>query len=442
MTHSQDEIRRIREEYEIKVMGDIPITFVQGQGMYVKDATGKEYIDAISAEWVLNLGYRNQHIIESAKKQMDQIEYVSPVYDCMPRALLAKKLAEIAPGKLKKTAFALSGAGANEVAMHLAMRKTGGQEFVSFYQAFHGRTFGTIPLSYTEPMMLQECKNGLERYLTKQTRLPNFYCYRCHYGLEYPDCGAFCAQFVETALKHSVESKPAGVFFELVQANGGVIVAPELAMEISAKICAENDVALIVDEVQTAFCRCGSLFAADLYNLKPDILTLGKSLGGGFPLAAALATDEYSKLRGWEIGWTQLGHPVSCTASLAMIEVMESEKLADNARRIGGIFMSRLDEMAKRYHAIGDVRGLGLMIGIEIVKDRKTKTPGNEEAHYLVKKACEKGLLLGISGPVFGQYGNVIKFKPAVNLNNELADRILAIFEDVLREAKNQGRIR
>jgi len=441
VTLTQEQIRKMREEYEIKVMGDVPITFVQGEGMYVKDITGKEYLDAISAEWVLNLGYRNQHVIDAIKKQMEQIEYVSPVYDSIPRLLLARKLSEIAPGKLKKTLFALSGAGANEAAMHLAMRKTGGQEFVTFYSSFHGRTFGTIPLSYTEPMMLGECKTGLERYLTKQTRIPNFYCYRCHYGLEYPDCDAFCAQFIESALRHCVDSKPAGVFFELVQANGGMIVAPEKAMEISCKICAQNDVALIVDEVQTGFCRCGSFFASDLYHLKPDILTLGKSIGGGFPLAAAMATEEYASVKGWEIGWTQLGHPISCTASLAMIEVMQKEKLAENSTRMGKILMNRLDEIAKRYPAIGDVRGLGLMIGMEMVKDRKSKKPANQEAAYLVKKAYDKGLMIGISGPVFGAHGNVLKMKPAVNAKREQIEEIADRFEDVLKDAKSQGRI-
>jgi 4-aminobutyrate aminotransferase-like enzyme len=431
----------MREEYEIKVMGDIPITFVQGDGMYVKDATGKEYLDATSAEWVLNLGYRNRQIMDAVKKQLEQIEYVSPVYDCAPRALLAKKLAEIAPGDLKKTLFALSGAGANEAAMHLAMRKTGGQEFIVFYQGFHGRTLGTIPLSYTEPMMLPECKIGLERYLTKQTRIPNFYCYRCYYELEYPECGAFCMQFIETALKHSVDSKPAGVFFEVVQANGGVIVAPEKAMEVGAKICKDNGIALIVDEVQTAFCRCGSLFASDLYHLKPDIVTLGKSIGGGFPLAAAIATEEYSNVKRWELGWTQLGHPVACAASLAMIDVMQKQKLAENAAGIGKMMKDRLNEIAKRYPAIGDVRGLGLMIGIEFVKDPKTKKPANDEVAYLAKKAYEKGLLLGTSGPAFGPYGNVVKMKPAVNLKEEHADKILGMFEEVLKEAKSEGRI-
>jgi len=441
MPYTQEDIRKMREEYEIKVMGDVPITFVQGEGMYAKDITGKEYLDAISAEWVLNLGYRNPQVIDAVKKQLDQIEYVSPVYDSIPRILLAKKLSEIAPRGLKKTLFALSGAGANEAAMHLAMRKTGGQEFIVFYSSFHGRTFGTIPLSYTEPMMLEECKTGLERYLTKQTRIPNFYCYRCHYGLEYPDCGAFCAQFIETTLKHSVDSKPAGVFFELVQANGGMIVAPEMAMKVAAKICAENRVAMIVDEVQTGFCRCGSLFASDLYDLKPDILTLGKSIGAGYPLAAAIATEEYSNVKGWEIGWTQLGHPVSCTASLAMIDVMLKEKLAENSTKMGELLKDRLNELAKRYPVIGDVRGLGLMIGLEMVKDRKSKKPANHEASYIAKKAYEKGLMIGISGPVFGSYGNVLKMKPAVNAKKEQIEKIAERFEEVLKEAKSQGKI-
>ena len=187
---------------------------------------------------------------------------------------------------------------------------------------------------------------------------------------------------------------------------------------------------MIVDEVQTAFCRCGAMSASEVYGVEPDIIVLGKSIGAGLPLTAAVATPEYGHLLPWEYGFTQAGNTLACSAGLAMIEEMEAEDLAGNARRMGAILTGRLLEIQERSTLIGQVRGPGLMIGVDLVRDRATREPANTEAAAVVNEAFRRGLLIGRSGPVFGALGNVVKFKPAVNCTEdevaEMADKFAA----------------
>jgi 4-aminobutyrate aminotransferase-like enzyme len=207
-------------------------------------------------------------------------------------------------------------------------------------------------------------------------------------------------------------------------------------MERASEICKQREVPLIVDEVQSAFCRTGPMFASERYDMEPDIIVLGKALGGGFPLSAALATPEYSTLAPWEYGFTMAGHPVSCAASLAMIEVMESENLMDHSARMGELMVNRLNEIKESSRLIGDVRGQGLMIGVELVQDKSTKEPAFSEAAAVVEAALGRGLMLGRTGPVFGNFGNVVKFKPAVNTDQGDLEDVLDRFASALYEVE------
>jgi 4-aminobutyrate aminotransferase-like enzyme len=331
---------------------------------------------------------------------------------------------------MQKVLFALSGAGAVEGAMHLAMRANGGSEFVCLDQGFHGTTFGTLALTYTYPMMIEGSKEGLDRYLTRQIRVPNYNCYRCVFNLTHPSCDLKCARHIEWAMTHQCDANVAGVIVELFGANGGMVPAPQGYAQVLREICSRQGVAFIVDEVQTALCRTGDMFISNLYDADPDIVTMGKALGGGFPLSAVIAAKGFTDLRGWEAGFTMMSTPAICAASLAMLGVMEDEGLADNSRKFGEYMVDRLREMMDKYTIIGDVRGQGLMIGVELVKDRNTKEPANDLAQSFCDWALNKEkLLVGKTGPVFGNYGNVIKLKPAVNLSKSEADEILERFE-------------
>lgn len=432
---SYEELREVSQRHVLKSMGDEPLGIARAQGVRVTAADGNEYLDAISGEWVVNLGYNHPRIREAVLAQMGDAEYTTPVWESEARTRLAEKLAALAPGDLSKTLYALSGGEAVEGAMHMAMRTTEGTDFVCLDGAFHGRTFGTIPLSYVYPSMYEGSNKGLDSYLKRQIRVPQYYCYRCPLNLERDGCGLACAELIDWSLERAHTHKPAGVIIETFQANGGMIPAPEGYPERVAEICEDREVPLIVDEVQSAFCRCGPMFASENYDIEPDMIVLGKAVGGGFPVSATLVTPEYANLAAWEYGFTMSGHPVSCAAAIAMIEVMEEEDLPAHSQEMGAMIVDRLRDLQERSRLIGDVRAQGLMIGIELVEDKATREPAFDKTAEVVHAALERGLMIGRTGPVFGDLGNTIKLKPAVNSTrdelSEMVDRLEAAFADV-----------
>ena len=434
-------VREETERHLLKSMGDEPLVITRAEGRRMWDADGNEYLDATSSEWVLHLGFGNERVHRAWRKQMETVEFVTPVFESPPRSELAAKLAEITPGRLEKVLFATSGADAIEGAMHLAMRGTnGGSDFVCLDQAFHGRSFGTIGLSYSYPNMLEGSNRGLDRYLTRQIRVPNYNCYRCPLKLKRESCDLACADLIDYSLERAHTHGPAGVIVEAIQANGGMVPAPEGWLQRVDEICDAHDVPLIIDEVQTAFCRTGTWSASELYGIEPDIIVFGKSLGAGLPLTAAVATPEYGELLPWEYGFTQMGNTLACAGANAMIEEMEVEQLGENARRIGALMTERLRAMQERSRLIDDVRGPGLMIGVEVVRDPSTREPANEEAAEIMNEAFVRGLVMGRSGPVFGAYGNVLKFKPAVNSTEAEAHAMLDRFEAALLHVEARSR--
>ncbi len=430
------ELRAESDEHVIKCMGDVDMALISGDGMRVADADGNEYLDAISAEWVLNLGFRHPEVKRAIIEQLDTIDYVSPVFESEARTELAKKLAELAPGRLSKVLYALSGAGAVEGAVHLAMRATGGTDFVVLDAAFHGRTFATIAMTYVDPGMVEGSNRGLDRYLPRQMRVPNYDCYRCPLGLQPESCDVACAEYVDFALQKGHTNGPAGVVVETFQANGGMIPAPDGYLERVHEICRDHEVPLIVDEVQGAFCRCGPMFATERTTVEPEMIILGKALGGGLPLSATIATPEYSELLPWEYGFTQAGNPVACAAALAMIEVMVRDDLPANSERMGGLLVERLEEIEKGSKLIGDIRAQGLMVGVELVRDRETKERAFNETDQVMAACLEHGLMVGKTGPVFGSNGNVIKFKPAVNVGEDEIVEMTELFGKALAEVE------
>jgi 4-aminobutyrate aminotransferase len=433
------EAKRIKQEsddYVIKCMGDVPMALTEGEGTRVKNADGKEFIDAISAEWVLNLGFRHPEVKQAILEELDVIDYVSPVFESDARNLLAKKLAELAPGKLQKSLFAISGAGAVEGAMHLAMRTTGGSDFVCLDGAFHGRSFATIGLTYVHPGMVEGANEGIDRYIPRQIRIPNYYCYRCPLGLERETCDLACADLIDYAMERGHINGPAGFVVEPYQANGGMVPAPEGYLARAHEICKSYGAPLIVDEIQGSLCRCGPMFASERNGVEPEMIIMGKALGGGLPLSNTIATPEYSDILPWEYGFTQAGNPVACAAALAMLEVMVRDDLPANSEKMGNLLVSRLEDIAKDSKLIGDIRGQGLMVGIELVRDKETKEMANKETDQLMAACLEHGLMIGKSGPVFGSNGNVVKFKPAVNVGEEEIEEMTEIFGRALAEVE------
>ena len=430
------ELRERSDAHVIKCMGDVDMALVSGEGMRVRDADGREYLDAISAEWVLNLGFRHPEVKAAIVEQLETIDYVSPVFESEARTELAAKLAELAPGRLERVLYAISGAGAVEGAVHLAMRATGGTDFVVLDAAFHGRSFATIGMTYVHPGMVEGSNAGLDRYLPRQMRIPNYYCYRCPLGLERETCDLACAELIDFALERGHTNGPAGVVVEPYQANGGMVPAPDGYLERAHEISRAHEVPLIVDEVQGALCRCGPMYATQRTAVEPEMIVLGKALGGGLPLSATITTPEYSELLPWEYGFTQAGNPVACAAALAMLEVMERDDLPANSERMGALLGERLREIERGSRLIGDIRAQGLMVGVELVRDRETKEQAFAETDRVMGACLEHGLMVGKSGPVFGSNGNVIKFKPAVNVTEDEIVEMAELFGRALAEVE------
>ncbi|MFN8160825.1 MAG: aspartate aminotransferase family protein [Solirubrobacterales bacterium] len=435
-TTAGEALRRESDEFVLKCMGDVDMGFVSGEGVRVRDADGREYLDAISAEWVLNLGYRHPEVRAAIEEALGQIDYVSPVFESETRTALAKRLAELAPGALSKVLYGISGAAAVEGAMHLAMRTTEGSDFVCLDAAFHGRSFATIGLTYVHPGMVEGSNRGLDRYLPRQIRIPSYYCYRCPLGLERETCGLACAEHIDFALERAHTNGPAGVIVEPFQANGGMVPAPEGYLQRAHEISRAHGVPLILDEVQGALCRCGPIFASERAGLEPEMIVLGKALGGGLPLSATISVPSYSELLPWEYGFTQAGNPVACAAGLAMLEVMIRDDLPANSERMGALLRDRLAEIERGSKLIGDIRGEGLMVGVELVRDRSTREPANAEADLVMGACLEQGLLVGKTGPVFGSNGNVIKFKPAVNVGEDEIAEMAELFGRALAQVE------
>lgn len=432
MSMSIDELKNIGERRLIGCWEHTSVIMTEGKGCTVRDSTGKEYIDCTAQAWTLSVGHSHPRVIGAVKEQIDKLATAFFAYQNIPMLQLAEKLIEISPVNFSKVLFGLCGSTAIEGAMHLAIRYTQGQDFITLYHAYHGRTFTTIGMSYTHESFIQ-VKRGLEKFLPKPIRVPNPYCYRCYLNLTYPECNLACARFVETALQQAADTKVAGVMIEPIQANGGHIIPPPGYLEEIRRICTEYDVPLIFDEIQTGMGRCGKMFASEVFNVFPDIMVIGKGLGAGFPITAVITSEKYAHLEKGEWGFTHAGSPFACAAALAAIDVLLEEGLIENAEKMGKLFMDGLSKLKEKYPVIGEVRGKGLMIGIEIVKDRETREPAVEETQEIVAKALERGVMLGKSG-IGLRGGNVVKIKPPLCITEGEVERVLNVLDEILGE--------
>ena len=431
MNETPKELEKFAKTYIMQNWDHSDLILKEGKGVYVKDVWGKEFIDCTSQAWTLSVGYSHPKVIKAVEDQLHKVVQVFASFYNIPQINLVEKLRKILPKNFTKFAFTLSGADAIEGAMRLAMRYTGGQEFITLYQGYHGRTFTTTGLSHTYPTYVK-CKQGVENFIPKPTRVPNFYCYRCYFDLKYPDCNLFCATFLERALDHAVDTKVAGVLLEPIQANGGHVFPPKDYLKKLRKICTERDIPLIYDEIQTGFGRCGTWFASDAFEAYPDILVVGKGLGGGFPITGIISSEKYDLLDPGDWGSTNGGNPLSCAAALATITVIEEEGLLENAQKVGKMFTDRMKELMKTYEFIGDVRTLGLFLSVEIIKDRGSKKENVEDAKKIVRKALEKGVIIAKSG--IGDVGNVLKIKPPLCISMSEMGKVVDVLEKCFKE--------
>jgi len=404
----------------------LPIVVKKALGASLWDMEGKEYIDCTSQAWSVNVGHCHPKVVAAATEQIQQFTHIRTSFDTVPKLLLAKKLSELGPGRLKKVAYSLTGSDANEGAMKLALRNRPGSMFVTLWDGYHGRTLATLNISWPHP------NNRFAEWGGPVIRVPQAYCYRCPFGLSYPGCGLECVAFAKAAILKNASEPPVAMMMEPMQGSGGMIDFPPDYYPAIRKLCDELGMLLVWDEIQTGFGRVGDWFAANIYHTVPDIMIIGKGLGGGFPLFGILARDDLKSFEPGDHSFTFAHFPVSMAAALASIQVIEEENLLERSRRIGRMFTQALNAMKDKYELIGDVRGPGLMIGIELVKDKKTKEPAREEAHTFVNEALKRQVIFGESK--YLKLGNVVKIKPPLVITEAQVERTLQVFEEITQK--------
>ena len=405
-----------------------PLVIARAKDQFVYDAGGNQYLDFFGGILTISVGHCNEKVNAKVHQQIDRLEHVSTVFATEPQAALAKRIAEVTPGgRLRKSFFTNSGTEANETAILAARCYTGSAEIVALRHSYHGRSSLAMALTGQAGWRL----GGSGALQPGIIHAHNAYCYRCPFGLTYPDCGVECARDLEDVIRSSTSGRIAGMIAEPIQGVGGFITPPREYFEIVAGIVRNHGGIFISDEVQTAWGRTGGKwFGIEQYGVTPDVITSAKGLGNGLPIGVTVATPEVAdSLRGATIS-TFGGNPVATAAAKAVMDLIQEENLLANAAETGAYLRHGLEELREKHTLIGDVRGMGLMQAIELVRDRKTKEPAAEETGQLMEAARENRLLVGKGG----MFGNVIRISPPLNIRKTDVDEFLRLLDASLAQ--------
>lgn len=403
-----------------------PIAVDEAKGAVIKDIYGNIYIDFYGGIGVINAGHCPDTVVEAIKNQAGKFIHTffsTAMYSSMVD--LAEKLVQIAPGDFdKKAMFVNTGAEAVENAIKIAKAYTKKQGVIAFEYAFHGRTLLTMTLT----SKVKPYKYGFGPFAPEVYKVPSAYCYRCPYKSTYPECGLHCLDYLNQFFSTTVDpGEVAAMIIEPVQGEGGFIVPPPEFLPGLKKICEENNIVFIADEVQTGFGRTGKMFAVENFGVEPDIITMAKSIAAGMPLSAVVGKAEIMDAPGpGYVGGTYSGNPLSCAAALATIDLLQGQDLSERANNIGKKTVGRLKELQEKHPQIGDIRSLGAMVGVEIVKDPVTKEPAPEEKGRIIDECFQRGLII-IGAGVFS---NVIRMLMPLVITDEQLDQALAILEE------------
>lgn len=393
-----------------------PIAIERGEGEYVWDDQGNRYLDCFGGVLTVSIGHANPRVNAAWKDQVDKIAHTSTLYANGPQSDLAEKLAEISPGKLKKSFFTNSGTEADDTAVLAAKLATGNQEIIVLRHSYAGRSataLASVGHKSWRPIASQ---------VPGIIHAPAPYCYRCPLKLEYPSCGVACADDVEDIINTTTTGRIAAFMAETILGVGGFIIPPKEYFPKVAEIARRHGGLFISDEVQAAWGRTGDRwFGIEHWGVEPDIMTSAKGMGNGVPLGWTIATPEVADAFPGLTFSTFGGNPVSCAVGLAVIKVIEEDDLRTNARVVGDYLKQRMLELQEKHAIIGDVRGMGLMLGIELVKDRKTKEPNPEAVLKIFEETKRRGVLIGKGG----LYGNVIRTGMMLNTTTDTVDRLV-----------------
>jgi len=428
-TRSEEVVRKHREYLWPAVTNYYrePLVADHASMQYVWDIEGNKYLDFFGGILTIGVGHCNPKITSKIKAQVDKLQHTSTLYPNEAIVALAEKLAQITPGRLQKSFFTSSGTEANEAAILLARMAGPSYDVVALRHAYAGSS--ALAKGVTAQAAWR--KGGV--ISVGIAHAVNPYCYRCPLHLKYPDCGVACASDVENLIQTGTSGSIAAFIAEPIQGVGGFITPPPEYFKIVYRIVKEYGGLFISDEVQTGFGRTGrKWFGIEQWEVTPDIITCAKSMANGVPVGATITTaDLAGKFQGLTIS-TFGGNPVTSVAARAVIEIIEEDNLLENAHVVGSYFRKRLEELQERHALIGDVRGMGMMQGLELVRDRKTKEPAPAETTELMERARANGLLIGKGG----LYANVIRLAPPLNISKADVDESIRLLDKSLSEVR------
>ncbi len=409
-----------------------PLVIKSGRGCIITDVDGNEYIDLNAGLAVCNVGHSHPRVVQAIKDQADRFLHYSYTDFYYENYIdLGETLHDLIPGDFEKKFFyGNSGAESVEAAIKLSRWHSRRQGILAYIGAFHGRTLGAVSLTASKPAQ----RRYFAPLLPGVEHIFYPYCYRCPFNLECPDCGFRCVTYIDDYLFHKFvpPEEVAMILVEAIQGEGGYIVPPDGYFKALRALCDEHGILMAADEVQSGLGRTGKWFASEHFGLVPDIVCMAKGIAAGLPLGV---TASRADLMDWTPGShasTFGGNPVSASAAIEVIKIIKEERLLENAEKVGGYLIERLREMQETHPMIGDVRGKGLMVGVELVKDRDSKEPAKEETEEVMMRCFEKGAALVNCGV------SVIRWMPPLLITEELIDSALEIFDGVLTEVEKK----
>jgi len=402
-----------------------PVFIERAEGAVIEDVDGNRMIDFAGGIGCLNTGHRPASVVEAIRKQLDRFLHTS--FNVLPYesyVRLSERLNAMAPGPgPKKTMLVSTGAEAVENAIKIARAYTKRPAVIAFEDAFHGRTYMALALtSKTHPY-----KAGFEPFPGDIYRVPYAYCYRCSYSKTYPSCDVFCARHLEDTFKRVVAAESvAAVIVEPILGEGGFVIPPAGFYPALTEICRKHGILVIADEIQTGFARAGAMFASTRLGLEPDLVTMAKSLTGGLPLAAVTGRSAVMDAPGiGGLGGTFAGSPVACEAALAVLDLIEKENLCDRANHLGEMFQKRAKGWQSKWDIIGEVRGMGAMQALELVRSKHTREPAPEETKKISQRCYENGLITITAG----SYSNIIRLLMPIVITDDQMNEAMNVME-------------
>ena len=404
-----------------------PVAFASGKGCTLTDVDGNVYIDFSSGIYVTGLGHCHPKVTEAVQKAAGELmnahDFTTPI-----KMRLMEKLAEITPGEgaKKLTGMQLydSGTTAVEAGLRLMRAATGKSEFISFHRDFHGKTMGAVGLARLD--------------VSQGLRAPGYFlvprgnCYRCEFRQKYPDCDLMCVDYIRTVIREETAGRVAGIVFEPIQGWAGSVVPPDGWIQKIRALCDEYGILMMADEVLTCMGRTGKMFAMEHWDTVPDVMTLGKGFGNGFPVTAMLVADKYKDvIEKISASTSYGGNPMACAAALASIEVIQEENLCERAAHLGEILLARMKQIEASSPIVGEARGLGCLLGLELVKDKATREPFDQAGKLVYQKAFRKGL-------AWIPAGHILRMSPPLIMEDDVAMKAMDIIEESIVETQRE----